>query len=389
MGSESTTGVGRRAMLTAGLAGMIAAVVGALGVPRRVAAGDGDSVVIGKVNVGQSATWLHTTNHDGFLSETDGGDALIGKCSADKKSGVFGSASVAGGFGVYGLHGPSGNAGALGSADNGVRGLSTGMNGVEGRSAGNGTSGVAGFTSNAGGWGVHGLHGPSGNWGALGNADKGVRGYSKGGGGVYGQSDSGEGVRGHCGTGDGVVGQSNGANKSGVYAYNTHKDGYGAYGANVPSGTFGYLGGKQFGVYGLGTGPAISGVMGEHSGGGWGVSGTNKATKCGGALGGPYGVGAIADAQHIALVVEGKVLLRLSGVLTVGSGKSSATQGSLAGGLLTPMSAVHATLQTNRAGLFVQAAVPNQANGTVTIYLNKKVAAATKVAWFVVERGAP
>jgi hypothetical protein len=129
--------------------------------------------------------------------------------------------------------------------------------------------------------------------------------------------------------------------------------------------------------------------MGEHTGQGWGVAGTNKTTKCSGALGGPYGVVAGAEPQRIALAVEGRVMFGLSGVLTVASGKSSATQGGLTGGLLTPATAVHATLQTNRAGLYVQAAVPNESKGTVTVYLNKKVAAATKVAWFILERGAP
>ena len=41
-----------------------------------------------------------------------------------------------------------------------------------------------------------------------------------------------------------------------------------------------------------------------------------------------------------------------------------------------------ATLQTNRAGFYVQAAVPNLSKKAVTIYLNKKVPAAMKVAWF-------
>ena len=39
-----------------------------------------------------------------------------------------------------------------------------------------------------------------------------------------------------------------------------------------------------------------------------------------------------------------------------------------------------ATLQTNRAGIYVQAAVASPASGKITIYLNKKVTAATKVA---------
>jgi len=44
---------------------------------------------------------------------------------------------------------------------------------------------------------------------------------------------------------------------------------------------------------------------------------------------------------------------------------------------------VLATLQTNRGGFYVQAAVPNVSKKTVTIYLNKKAPAAMKVAWFM------
>jgi len=56
---------------------------------------------------------------------------------------------------------------------------------------------------------------------------------------------------------------------------------------------------------------------------------------------------------------------------------------------LLPRCLVLATLQTNRVGLYVQAAVPNSSQGTVTVYLNKKVTAATKVAWFVINFGPP
>ncbi len=390
MADVSTAKVGRRAMLTAGLAGMIATVAGALGAPRRVVAGDGDDLVIGKIaNVGQSTTWLHTTNNDGFHSKTDGGDAVVAESGAANKSGLYGLSTHSSGTGVFGRNNVTGSWGALGKPDKGVHGKSASgegvlgqsdtANGVVGQSGGAGRSGIYGSSSHATGWGVFGVHTPSGNWGALGRAA----------GGIHGGSTSGEGVRGQSDKGDGVVGQSNGADKSGVYAFNSNKDGYGAYGENVPAATFGYLGGRQYGVYGRAGGPALAGLMGEHTGQGWGVAGTNKSTKCSGALGGAYGVVAGAEPQRIALAVEGRVMFGLSGVLTVASGKSSATQGGLTGGFLTPATAVHATLQTNRAGVYVQAAVPNESKGTVTIYLNKKVAAATKVAWFIIERGAP
>jgi len=51
---------------------------------------------------------------------------------------------------------------------------------------------------------------------------------------------------------------------------------------------------------------------------------------------------------------------------------------------LTTASLVLATLQDNRAGIFVQAAVPNISGSSFTIHLSKAVSANTKVAWFVV-----
>ena len=385
MADVSTAKVGRRAMLTAGLAGMIATVAGALGAPRSVAAGDGDDLVIGKLaNVGQSTTWLHTTNNDGFHSKTDGGDAVVAESSAANKSGLYGFSTNGSGTGVFGRNNTTGSWGALGKPDKGVHGKSasgegvfgqsdTG-NGVVGQSGGAGKSGIYGSSSHATGWGVYGVHSPSGNWGALGRAA----------GGIHGGSNSGEGVRGQSDKGDGVVGQSNGAGKSGVYAFNSNKDGYGAYGENLAASTIGHLGGKQHGVFGRAGGAAQVAVAGEHTGQGWGVAGTNKTTKCEGRLGGFTGVLATADASSPAMVVLGRVMFGLSGVLTVPAGKSAATQ-DLTAGWLKPASVVHATIQTNRAGLFVQAAVANPAKGTVTVYLNKKVSAATKVAWFILE----
>ena len=67
------------------------------------------------------------------------------------------------------------------------------------------------------------------------------------------------------------------------------------------------------------------------------------------------------------------------------AGKSSVAVGT-AGGValaLFPESRVLATLQTIRAGLYVQAAVPSVSKNSITIYLNKKAPAITKVAWFI------
>ena len=70
-----------------------------------------------------------------------------------------------------------------------------------------------------------------------------------------------------------------------------------------------------------------------------------------------------------------------SGVLTVAAGSSSATKTGVA---LTSASLVLATLQQDRAGVWVRSAVPNVAARSFSVHLSKAVAAITKVAWFVV-----
>jgi hypothetical protein len=73
-----------------------------------------------------------------------------------------------------------------------------------------------------------------------------------------------------------------------------------------------------------------------------------------------------------------------AGLLTIAKGKSSVSTNVAAIGASGPMpTMVLATLQTNRAGVYIQAAVLDPAASKVTIYLNKKMSAATKVAFFV------
>ena len=51
---------------------------------------------------------------------------------------------------------------------------------------------------------------------------------------------------------------------------------------------------------------------------------------------------------------------------------------------LTSASLVLATMQQDRAGVYVRSAVPNAATSSFTINLSKAVTASTSVAWFVV-----
>ncbi len=51
---------------------------------------------------------------------------------------------------------------------------------------------------------------------------------------------------------------------------------------------------------------------------------------------------------------------------------------------LTAASLVLATLQQDKAGVWVRSAVPNIAGSSVTVHLSKAVTASIKVAWFVI-----
>lgn len=53
--------------------------------------------------------------------------------------------------------------------------------------------------------------------------------------------------------------------------------------------------------------------------------------------------------------------------------------------VLSAASFVLATIQQDRVGVYVEAAVPSAAGNSFTIYLNKTVASATRVAWLVLD----
>jgi hypothetical protein len=257
----------------------------------------------------------------------------------------------------------------------GLEGRSDVGDGLRGISKGAGKSGVYGYNSNADGYGVFGRNESGGT------ATTGVLGHTSCG--VKGDSGAGEGVRGNSSSNNGVVGFSAAAGKSGVNGSNSNAAGYGVYGRNTATNAFGYLGGSNAtGVYGSVAGSSAWGALGgagDHAG-----------------MSDPPGVYAFGLlGQATAMVVDGQAKFLTSGRMTIPAGKSAATVSKVAWGSgtvplkLLPNCLVLATLQTNRAGLYVQAAVPNISKGTVTVYLNKKVTAATKVAWFVLNFGAP
>jgi hypothetical protein len=201
---------------------------------------------------------------------------------------------------------------------------------VAGLGGGGGTGngiGVAG-TGTGTGAGVTGAGGPKGG--------DGVRGTGSGSGtGVTGQSDSGGGVSGTSRSGDAVSGASD-------------------------------TGHAFFGV----AGGLVAAVFGKNTGSGVGVRG-----ECAG------GLGVLAIGGVVALEVHGPAVFTRSGVLSIGAGKSSAIQTGVA---LTTSSLVLATIQQDRAGIWVRSAVPNVSGSSFTIHLSKAVSASTKVAWFIV-----
>jgi hypothetical protein len=132
--------------------------------------------------------------------------------------------------------------------------------------------------------------------------------------------------------------------------------------------------GTGHGVSGTG-GASGNGVTGTGGGRGNGVVGQAISTDGAGVL-------AVNFAGGTALQVAGKAAFSRSGVLTVAAGKSSAT---VTGVALTAASLVLATLQQDRAGIWVRSAVPNVTASSFTVHLSKAVPARTRVAWFVAD----
>jgi len=134
---------------------------------------------------------------------------------------------------------------------------------------------------------------------------------------------------------------------------------------------FGY-----YGVYGNG----FAGVVGDVDGG-TGVQGWTGVAVAPDPI---AHVGVLAGAENgrIALQVNGVGKFNRSGraSITVGTSSKKIT---VPGGVTTAAFGI-ATLQTNRAGYYVQAVVPSASTSTITVYLNKAVTtSAISVGWIV------
>ena len=393
---ESEKKTSRRHLIAGATGGL--AVLTAESLARAVPAhaANGDAVTLGQTNTETDLTQIEHTGQFGdavfkaLSSNSAGVPGLIGQSitttgvrgiSTDG-DGVFGQSSNTNG--VHGVTSSNGQTeGAVfaenSAGGNGVRGTSVSGTGVRGESTG-GPQGVLGL-------------GSSGSSGVRGQSDSGygVFGISTSSVGVSGQTSTsslaavlgtnlggGHGVEGTSTTGDGVVGNTdmsgsgNGVRGNGPIGVNGNGTSYGVFSVG---GTAGVHGEGTEGVQGASTSLAGVGVHGSAGGSGTGVWGealgtTAVGVKANGLVGG-----------STALQVNGKAVFSRSGILTVPMGSDQATQ---TGVDLTSASLVLATMQDDRAGNFVRAAVPSVSTSSFTVLLNKKVTSPTKVGWMVV-----
>jgi len=329
MDGDETKTLGRRALLAAGAAGVAAAAAQAVA-PAGVRGDSVNPVRLGHCNFASFPTTVYNgsvcpdfskSNDDAFAGASQYGNGLRGMSQHANRSGVYGESGDTHGYGVYGINVPSGAAGWLGSKDHGA----------------------------------------------------------------YGYGKDAEGVHGESVNNYGVMATSGGEGKAGALGTSSAADGSGIEGRNSASHTYGHLGGAESGVYGTSPVAGAPAVAGEHPDPtGVAVSGTNTALGSTGALG-SRGTAlwgrAPHDLDHFGIFVTGRAIFPTAqGLLTIAKGSRSVSAERPA---LTGDTLVLATLQQNRAGVYIQAAVADPAAGTVTIYLNKAVPAATKVAYLV------
>jgi hypothetical protein len=186
------------------------------------------------------------------------------------------------------------------------------------------------------------------------------------------------------GTGVNGNGTGNGAGVSGTGGSSSGTGVIGTGGGDG-DGVHGHGGGNGAGVVGVGSGqgPGVIGSGGESAGTGVFGEGGIGGIGVNGAAGDAAGTGVLAENSvgGNALQVSGKAAFSRSGLLTVAAGSSKATRTGVA---LTSASLVLVTLQQHATGVYVLAAVPNVSGSSFTVYLSKAVTAATKVAWFIV-----
>jgi hypothetical protein len=120
MEAKDTARLGRRAILTAGAAGVAAVAAGALAAPARVAGANGDNVKVGQLQSGTAMTKIEAHGANCFEGWSDSGDGVRGFTHGITKSGVYGWTDILGGYGVFG-RGADNSQGVLGGPVAGVQ----------------------------------------------------------------------------------------------------------------------------------------------------------------------------------------------------------------------------------------------------------------------------
>jgi hypothetical protein len=144
-------------------------------------------------------------------------------------------------------------------------------------------------------------------------------------------------------------------------------DGVGVWGTSDTG--FGVLGTGSVGLYGLGG----YGVYAEGSDAGLFAAAEGGCTT-------DPSTGHVSCGIGVAIQVAGRAKFSRSGKAVFAAGTSSKKISAIA---VYSDSLVLGTLQQNRAGVYVQAIVPDPADSSFTIYLNKAVASSTAVGWFI------
>jgi hypothetical protein len=358
MAIDQTAARSRRALLAAGLGGLVATVASALGRPGVATAASGDPVILSSVNLTSAGTTYidndaNVNNVFVVNAQGSGGNAIAGNSS--NANGVVGTASgaangvvggAASGHGVYGYTDTGDGVHGISTSHYGVYGTSTNQVGVYGESTNH--PGVVGTSTNSIG--------------------------------VSASSPNGTGVAGSSGIGVGVNGHSNATNRAGTVG---QSDGdstgvLGISGTPVPDAP------AKTGVYGEATQDTAArgvwgksttgrGVYGEASSG----HGVRGYARTGAAV---YG-STIGLKSGLALHTVGRVRLDNSvGLATILSGHNSVT---VTPGIdLTATSAVVATLQGSAgATTTVHRVVVDASGDTFTIYLTANATTNVTVAW--------
>jgi hypothetical protein len=363
MALETVTPASRRALLTAGLGGLLALVAGALGRPAVTRAADGDAVLVGGEYTSTTPTQI--------TNLTDPVPVIVGNTASS--IGVYGTSSAEG----IGVGGNS-------QTGSGLSGTSTSGPGVAAAS----TSGTGVFGQSASGIGVFG-----GSDSAIG-----VQGDSNSAQGIYGYSDDSYGVQGVTSSAvtnvaAGVFGFS--PDGTGVKAESTNGSAVRALGwSSSKAVALAHSRGSSTAILGFSGAPADeppssrakTGVYG-HAAQDSSSRGVTGATEAGQGVRGEAttgtGVYAIAE-TGTALRAEGAVRFKTSGLATIATGTRSVIV-TPAGLDLTTASKILALLQGDAGGsTVVQRVAVNATTNTFTIFLTANSARAVKVSWFVI-----